>query len=181
MSIDEELSDDAALPGDKAELLERIRQARAALEQAIGRLSDEALVAPGPDGGWRVKDHLVHIAAWEQGIAALLRRQPRYAAMHVDERTYLSGADAINAAVYENNKDRSLAGVRATFREAHDDILAAIDALSDADLRKTYSHYQPEEPGKDSGAPIVGWIAGNTYEHYAEHQAWIEALAASPR
>ena len=49
--------------------------------------------------------------------------------------------------------------------------------LSDADLLKTYRHYQPDEPEENSGAPIIGWIAGNTYEHYAEHQAWVEALA----
>ena len=50
---------------------------------------------------------------------------------------------------------------------------------SDADLRKTYSHYQPDEPGEDSGEPIMRWVAGNTYEHYAEHQEWIEALIKS--
>lgn len=49
--------------------------------------------------------------------------------------------------------------------------------LHDADLLKTYSEFQPDQPGEDSGAPIIGWIADNTYEHYAEHQAWVEALA----
>jgi len=165
------------LPRDKAELLERIEAARAALDQAIGQLSDAQLVAPGPYEGWSVKDHLAHLAAWEQGIAALLQGRPRYAAMGVDEPTYLTaGTDAINAAVYERNKDGPLREVLADFRQTQRDLLAALAALSDADLLKTYSHYQPDEPGKDRGEPVLKWIVGNTYEHYAEHQAWIEAL-----
>ncbi|MEX1252866.1 MAG: ClbS/DfsB family four-helix bundle protein [Dehalococcoidia bacterium] len=159
------------LPQDKTALIERIEAARAALDETISRLTDAQLVAPGPYEGWSVKDHLAHLAAWERGIAALLRRRPRYEAMGVDERTYLTaGTDGINAAVHEHGKDLSLADVLAEFRQTQQDLLAA---LTDADLFKTYSHYQPNEPGKDSGAPIVKWIAGNTYEHYAEHVAWL--------
>jgi hypothetical protein len=66
--------------------------------------------------------------------------------------------------------------VLAALRDGQQQLLDALDGLTDADLFKTYSHYQPDEPGKDSGAPILGWIAGNTYAHYAEHQGWIQAL-----
>ena len=96
--------------------------------------------------------------------------------MHVDEATYLRSTDAINEVVYERNKGRSAPDVLADFRQAHQDVLAALGGLTEADLLRTYSHYQPDEPGEDSGAPIVRWIAGNTYEHYDEHQEWIEAL-----
>ena len=167
---------DDDLPRTKAELLERIERARAALEQTISGLSDAQLVAPGSDG-WSVKDHLAHLTTWEQGIAALLERRPRYAAMHLDEQTYLTaGEDDINSIIYEHNKDRSLAEVLAAFEQGHQQVLAALAGLTDADLFKTYSHYQPDEPGEDSGEPILRWIAGNTYEHYAEHEAWIQAL-----
>lgn len=47
-----------------------------------------------------------------------------------------------------------------------------------ADLFRTYSYFQPDEPGEDSGRPIIAWIIGNTYEHYDEHRAWIEELIA---
>ncbi|GAB4335609.1 MAG: hypothetical protein Kow0010_23150 [Dehalococcoidia bacterium] len=39
--------------------------------------------------------------------------------------------------------------------------------------------YLPDEPGEETGAPIVGWIAGNTCAHYEEHLAWISDLVAS--
>jgi uncharacterized protein (TIGR03083 family) len=164
------------LPRDKRELLERLERARAALDRTVGRLSDAQLVEPGPYDGWSVKDHLVHLSTWEQGIVALLQRRPRYAAMHVDEETYLSGADAVNEIVYAQNKDRPLSDVLASFRQTQRDLLGVLAGLTDADLRQTYSHYQPDEPGDDSGEPVLKWIAGNTYEHYAEHHSWIEAL-----
>jgi len=179
--MDEQLLDEESqpLPGDKTELLERVERARAALEETIRPLSDAKLVAPGPYEGWSVKDHLAHLATWEQGMAALLQQRPRYAAMDVDEKTYLSSStDDLNAIVYQHHKDRSPAEVLAAFRQAHRHLLAALDGLTDADLFRTYSHYQPDEPGEDSGEPILKWIAGNTYEHYAEHQAWIQALVA---
>ncbi len=166
-----------AQPQEKAELLERIERARASLDEVIDGLSDGQLSAPGPDGAWSVKDHLAHLAAWEQGIAALLQRRPRYGAMQLDEKTYLStDADGLNAIIYQQNKGRSLGEVRAAFRQAQRELLAALGGLTDTDLSKTYSHYQPDEPGEDSGAPIVSWIAGNTYKHYDEHRAWITAL-----
>ena len=93
------------------------------------------------------------------------------------EQTYLRSEDALNALIYRQNKERPLSDVVADFQQAHTDLLGVLAGLTDADLFRTYSDYQPDEPGEDSGAPIVGWIAGNSYEHYAEHQAWVEALA----
>jgi hypothetical protein len=54
-------------------------------------------------------------------------------------------------------------------------MLAALAGMSDAELFKPYASYTGETAGDDR-RPIIGWIVGNTYEHYAEHQAWIEAM-----
>ncbi len=43
-------------------------------------------------------------------------------------------------------------------------------------IKEPYSHYLPDEPGKDSGAPIIGWVIGNTNEHFDLHREWIENL-----
>ncbi len=177
--MDEQLADENSLPlpKDKAALLARIEAARTALDRSISQLNDAQLVAAGGDDGWSVKDHVAHLATWEAGIAALLQHRPRYAAMGVDEATYLdSDADALNAIFYEQKKRRSLADVLSFFRDAQHQLLGALATLTDADLFLTYSHYQPDEPGEDSGEPILRWIAGNSYDHYAEHQEWIEAL-----
>ena len=57
-------SQDAALPRDKIELMERIHGSRAELERLVNRLDAEQATAPGPDG-WSVKDHLAHLALWD--------------------------------------------------------------------------------------------------------------------
>ena len=165
-------------PRTKAELLPRIETARAALDDLIASLSDDQLVSPAPDGGWSVKDHLAHLTAWEAGIAALLQHKPRYAAMQMDAATYRNtDKNGLNAIIHQRTSRHSLQEVREAFRQGQQALADAVSDLSAADLLETYSHYQPDEPGDDSGAPIVGWITGNTCDHYDEHRAWIEALA----
>lgn len=167
---------ESTLPQTKAELLARMAQGWSAFEQALGRLSETQLTTPGPDGGWAVKDHLAHLAAWERGIAALLQRQPRWAAMGLGEAAISHLDEAgVNDLIYRQNKERPLAEVQADFHEAHRQMLAALERLSEAELFKPYAYYQGEADGDDT-RPIIGWIVGNTYEHYAEHQGWIEAM-----
>lgn len=167
-----------AMPRDKAELLERIGWSRAALEGAIDRLSETQLTAPRDQQGWSVKDHLAHLAAWERSLAYLLRGRPRHEGLGVDEAAYLEDdEDGLNAVIHEHNQARPLPEVLVAFRQSHEQVLDALAGLTDADLLKTYSHYLPDEPGQDSGEPILKRIVGNTEEHYAEHRRWIEALA----
>jgi hypothetical protein len=54
-----------------------------------------------------------------------------------------------------------------------------LDAMTDADLRRSYNHYQPDDP-RDPGddRPVVEWVAGNTYEHYAEHVGYIKEIVS---
>ncbi len=167
-------------PKTKAELLPRIERGKAALDTLIRSVPDQMLVTPGADG-WSIKDHLAHLASWQTSLAALLRCEPRYEAMGLDlEFVERSGIDEMNARIDAQNKKLSLDEVRARLESSYHAVLDALSALSDDDLRKTYSHYQPDEPGTDSGAPITGWIAGNTYEHYEEHMEWIRALLGRP-
>src|SRR5207249_3693099 len=54
--------------------------------------------------------------------------------------------------------------------------------MSDADLRRSYNHYQPNDPrDPNDDRPVVEWVGGNTYEHYAEHIGWIDQLVRESR
>jgi hypothetical protein len=164
---------------NKAELINRIEESRAGLEAAIGRLT-EAQLTQITDNGWAAKDHLAHLAAWEAGVAALLQNQGRYEAMNVDAETFLQGGvDAVNEMIYERNRERPLADILAFFHESHQQMMAVLASLSDEDLQKSYSHYQPLEPGEDSGAPIIDWVIGDTYGHYDEHRPFLAQLSAT--
>ena len=48
--------------------------------------------------------------------------------------------------------------------------------LSDADLRKPYSDYLPDEPGTDDGRPAADVVYGNSASHFEEHLGWIKSL-----
>jgi hypothetical protein len=165
-------------PKDKAELLELIEQARRPLEEALSHLNEAQLTTLKDEQGWSVKDHLAHLAAWERGMVDLLQYRPRYKAMGLDREGWLntSNVDERNDSIYRQNKERPLAEVMAAFQEAHRQMLAVLDKLTYEDLLKTYSHYQPDEPGRESGDPILRWVLGNTAEHYAEHLDWIQGL-----
>lgn len=163
----------------KAELLERIRDSRTALERAVDQAGEAALTTAAPNG-WSGKDYLAHIAAWETSLVALLRGEPRYEAMGLDAATYQSGdVDALNETLYDRDRALSLPDVLLRFQRVHEGVIAEVDRLTDADLYRPYSDFQPDAP--DNRDPIINWIAGNTFGHYDEHRLALEALASSSR
>lgn len=166
-------------PRTKAELLERIGPSWDALQQLLARLSDRQLTASTGADGWSIKDYLVHLTVWERSVLFLLQSRPRYLALGVDEETYLTAdEDAINQIIYERNRDRPLADVVAELRETHQEFLAALEQRNDADVLKTYSEYLPDEPGEETGEPIIYRLSGNTHKHYDAHRTWIEERLA---
>lgn len=164
------------LPPDqqtKAQLLSDIAASRAKFEALINSLSDEQLTTPGPDGGWSVKDHLAHLAMWEVGVAALLRRQRRWEAMGLDETKVKSmSEDEINAEIEATHKGLSLVEVKDLFARAHRDLVAAIESLGDGELYKGMNYFLPDA----SSRPVIHLILGNTNGHWDEHAEWIHNL-----
>lgn len=164
---------------DKAELLARIEPSWTELQRFIARTEPEKLTEPLDAEGWSVKDHLSHIAAWERSMLYLLQRRPRHEGLGVSEELFLADdLDALNAAIHDQTKDRSLDEALADLRWTHEQFLAEIDRHPDASLQQPYSHFLPHEPGDEKIAPVMGWLAGDTYEHYDEHRGWMEAIAA---
>lgn len=172
------MSSEQEQPRTRAELIDRMERSRQALERSFSQLTDEQIDAPSSSDHWSIKNHLAHIAAWEAGSAALLRKQPRWIAMGIEQQLlWGDDEDAINEAIYQRWKNQPLAEVRAVFDAAHNGMIAALNDLSsDDDLLRSYSYFQPEHPGDDDGSPIVENVAGNSYEHYDEHQQWIDEL-----
>jgi uncharacterized damage-inducible protein DinB len=144
------------------ELVELVNQVQAA----------GGLTRVGSDG-WSVKDHLAHIGAWEHSLLALIEGRDRLAGMGVQEPVD-ENTDAVNEAVRKVHENDTADEALGYFRDSHAQLMAGLGKLSDADLEKPYNHYQPSDP--DQKRPVVAWVAGNTYEHYAEHIAWINQL-----
>lgn len=164
------------VPFSKTELLTRLKDGWNNLQMFIDRLNAEQMTTPIDAAGWTVKDHLIHLAVWADGAAAILNREPRHERMGLDYDLFVSGdIDAINGYLQRRDKDIPLSVVLNTLHDVHERVVSAVDARTEDELLLPYNHYQPDSP-RDQ--PVVGWIIGNTFEHYAEHIPWMEKIVS---
>ena len=131
------------------------------------------LITPTDAAGWTAKDHIIHLAVWEDGMYAVLDKTSHSEQMGFDSALWGRGYDVINDMIWKQHRDKSLEDVLMKFEKVHLRLISKVETLSDEDLALPYSHYQPVS---DREYPVIGYIVGNTYEHYAEHQEWIEAI-----
>jgi hypothetical protein len=158
------------------EVRARVESRRKELVDLIDTIDDAALTAPGPDGGWSIKDHMVHVGAWEHWLLALFERRDRLAAMGapgVDR-----DVDSVNAAVWQKHRHDSLEQARAYFDDAHDQLMAVLKAQSTEDFERPYKSFFPQAEGDSPTQPVLVAVAANTYEHYDEHITWIREMRA---
>jgi hypothetical protein len=155
-------------PKTKAELLARIRAARAELERTLAGLDGATLSAPGPEG-WAVKDHLAHLAAWGRKVLGNMDGHKSTEVLGVPEDVYQRGDWVeINEFVRAPDKDRPAAEIVAEYRRVHATLVQRIEALPEGELF-----------GADD--KLRNNIAGNTYGHDDEHKPWIETVLAYTR
>jgi hypothetical protein len=157
-------------------LKQRIEASYDELLDLIKSLGPDGLSITGSDG-WAVKDHVIHLGAWELSLVGLLEGHDRIAEMGVPGVE--NETEAINRAVWTLHRNKTPDEAVAFFAGTHARLLSALDKLSDADLQLPYSHYQPHSKGKEgTDRPVNLWVAGNTYDHYTEHIPWIASLLA---
>ena len=170
----------AEWPESKAGFQQQLADSWSQLQQTLDSLNEAQMTERTDAAGWTVKDHLAHLVVWEQGIIALLKREPRYEAMGVDVETVkrMNEFGVLNQILRAQHQSATLADVRDRLRKTHEELVATVASMEPGDLLKTYSHYQPDEPGDDSGEPVLRWVVGNSSGHYLEHLPWINKLAS---
>lgn len=159
----------------KAALLAKIQVSWEALNQFVNGLSDEQKSGFKDAAGWTVKDHVIHMAIWEDGLTALLAKQDRRAHMDIDEATWKSGDDPINAMIQQRYKALTWDAVQQKRQAIYDKLLSQINAMSEETLHQAYGEYNPVSSSK---YPVYEYILSTTYEHYGDHTPWMEAIAA---
>jgi hypothetical protein len=159
----------------KDQLLQRMAVSWQALQETLSGLDETTLKRSDPESGWTISDHVFHLAAWERGIAYLLTQRSRYEGMGITAGQWQElTMDEINEVVHRSGQKRLPAEVLAIARQSHQEMLDALADLTEADLFRDYSHYEPS--GEPDGRPIVGWIIGNTFGHYDEHLGYIRSM-----
>ena len=151
----------------KRELLASIQSERAAFEASLTGLTPEQMTAPGVMGEWSVKDILGHVAMWEARLVTILYSIERGVApkmLHSQVKV-----DQVNAESFLEQRERPLDRVLEDFHAVHVQLLKRLDALKERDLSA------PKRFEWMEGEPLERLVAGDTFEHYAEHRPAIEA------
>lgn len=159
----------------KSSLLDQIQSGYRRLEDLLASLSEGQMTTAGVNGPWSVKDNLAHLTVWQDYLLSQLQgfqantQPPEF-------MPGLTTEDAINERVYQENKDRPLAEVLDRFRASYQRVLPAVEAMSEEALNSSV-------PWSATGNPLWPFIAGNTYEHYAEHggniRRWLDASTSA--
>ncbi len=136
-------------------LIAKIEASRAPLVRLYRSVPVTELLTPALTNGWSVKDLLGHIAAWEwKGAQQLTEASQSEAPLQTEYEV-----DAVNQTTYEEQQAWEWEEAESNFSQAHQAMLEAIRRLP---------------PARLADETVQQVIAGETWEHYAEHLPELE-------
>ena len=158
------------IPRTTAHLLDVIRRQRASLEAYLADLDPAAFVAVDSPDDWSIKDHVMHLIAWEDIMLGALAGEPEHETLGLEKGVASKiSVDDLNAILFRRNRDVPLVTAWKAFREGRQKVLDDVARLSDDDLTKPCN---PDDPQSTTRIDKIRW---NTYEHYLQHREWIAA------
>jgi hypothetical protein len=124
--------------------------------------------------GWKIKDHIIHLSAWENSVVQLLLGKPRYLGLGVDKILYENGCiDDINAEIIRKNIKFKINEVKEICNNIHLQLIRLLHSIPDEDLNVRCRDYNPDE---DDDRLLMEVILSNTIRHYEEHREWISSI-----
>ena len=118
----------------KTRLIQLLDLSRSLQQQLIGDLDPVERTANGTWENWSVKDELAHVIAWQLNSLARIA-----ALLHAEPVPDFSDYHAINRAIYNTNRDRTLAEIAAEGDLAYANFVALIQSSSEDDLTQPLS------------------------------------------
>jgi hypothetical protein len=147
---------------NKKNVLDRVNQSRAHFESVLAPYNDDQLVNLISPAGWTLKDVMAHVMYWE--AYAL----DRFREVSAGQKPRLFGdltpaqVDEINHGWLEDGRQQTLDEVKTAFKQVHQDLLAAVEAVPEDTDHSWWSLW----PDHNFPWRLVEW---NTWGHYAEH------------
>jgi uncharacterized damage-inducible protein DinB len=150
-------------PMTRETFLESLRGGRSAWGDLLAEIGADRMVEPGVEGDWSVKDIVAHVTWHEREMLGILQARAL-----VGSDLWNLPLDQRNAAIFEQNKNRTLNDVLEESRQISPQLLELAEDLSNEELN---------DPRRFSGMPEdwspAGLIADNTFVHYRDHIASI--------
>ena len=163
----------------KTQLLTELRHEQAAWEALLDEIGEAHMTQPEVAGGWSIKDIVAHLTGWRKRTVLRFRAAldptiamtPPWPAelAELDEN---DDVDGINAWIYKSNRDRPLADVLNDSREVFQQLVAAVNALSDEQLNDQ-ERYPWLEGERLTGAFLFGHFHE---EHEPDMRTWLEKV-----
>lgn len=157
-------------------LLQQIDSAWNDLHGYLTSLSEEQLTRPTDAAGWTAKDHAIHVAVWENANIAMLEGKSKREVLDITPEVWDQDDDPINAVLQERYRDLPSSEVMQTLRQTHERMMGKLNAMTEADFQRPYSHYQPTST---NDTPIIRYIHWDTVHHYGEHLLWLSRIVES--
>lgn len=147
---------------NKAEIIEKLRNERKNLLEAIEGISEEAMQSPGVLGLWSIKDILNHLSHWEAELVKQLWQAeqgqkpevPSYSAQKIEQ---------LNQEWYHEGRERPLEMVLADLHGVRKQTIRRVEGFTEKDLTQS---------GRFTwlgGLSLEDRIASYSYEHEEEH------------
>jgi hypothetical protein len=163
-------------PISKKQLIAEMHSEHAAWLALLDEIGEANMTQPEVAGGWSIKDIVAHITGWRRRTVLRFRAAldptvdmtpPWPAELNGDD-----DVDEINDWIYKTNRDRPLADVLNDSREVFQQLVAAIDALSDEQLN------DPQRFPWLEGERLTGsFIFGHFHEeHEPDMRAWLAKI-----
>ena len=152
----------------KRVLLDLLDDTQVEQQRLISELNDTEREASGTSAHWSARDHIAHLTFWKQHLSRTL------AALARSETPPSKGdTEALNAQVFEEQRERPWSDILLEAKQAHADLLANLEHLTEEDLDKSHWYWLPRDDGEDGsfpeGQPLWSIILSNGYWHLQEH------------
>lgn len=163
----------------KPEFDQKFAAAWAELEACLASLSEKQMMEIRDEQGWNVRDHLTHLAAWEESMARLFQGQPRHQTLGVElDKFSGENIDKINAAIQERGMGMSMGEALEKLRSTHQLLMKSVAGLSETDLNQPAAVFFAQFPLDDTRR-VFELIKANASDHYLEHLPWIRKIVQS--
>jgi len=147
------------------------------LEACLEGLSELQIAQICDAGGWRIQDHLAHIATWEEILLLLFVGIPMEDTMRIPWGKFPL-FDDVNQDLCRQWADFSADWILRRLRRVHDLTMAKISSLSEEDLLQPAVRFFPYIRDYEK-RNVADFIRAHTNIHYRDHTALVHKLTAT--